>query len=577
MRLSTGQDHDYQRGRDTILTAAGAGITVFDTARVYGPGNTDAGHNEGLVAGALRDAGLGERARIVTKGGMTRARGSWVPDGRASAIRADCEASLAALGGLPIDLYLLHAPDPRTPWTTSVRALARLGDEGLVRRVGLSNINRTQLEQALDLAPVAAIQVSLSVFDDDAVRGGLLALCDDLDITVIAHSPLGGPRRHAGLARRVVLTDLAAGHGATAAEVALAWLLTLSPNVVVIPGARRPGAVISAVRAATLELASEEREALRDTFGWTAPSRPPASPAGAAGDVVILMGIPGAGKSRLAAEYVGRGYTRLNRDELGGTLAGVADALDEALAAGVRRVVLDNTYLTRAARSHVVEVAHRHGVLARCLWLDTPLAQAQVNLVERLIAVTGSLPPPDEVRRLARRRPGMMMPTSQMRTLRELEEPSSTEGFAAVERVPFGRGPRPRGWRAGAFVALGALAGPGWQEAVAAGDTTAPHLVFDWDPDGTDADLATAAERLATVVTGRVEVAACRHPGGPPSCWCRPPLPGLPLAFAHTHGIDLDRTTLVGVSSAHRSLAAALGSRFIVVTAAGSGPAAGLR
>ena len=84
------------------------------------------------------------------------------PDGRAKAIRADCEASLAALDGLPIDLYLLHAPDPRTPWRTSVRALARLADEGLVRRVGLANVNRTQLDEALELAPVAAVQVALS-------------------------------------------------------------------------------------------------------------------------------------------------------------------------------------------------------------------------------------------------------------------------------------------------------------------------------------------------------------------------------------------------------------------------------
>ena len=77
---------------------------------------------------------------MVTKGGMTRTGGGWIPDGRAKAIRADCDASLEALDGLPIDLYLVHAPDLRTPWTTSVRALARLADEGLVRRVGVANV-----------------------------------------------------------------------------------------------------------------------------------------------------------------------------------------------------------------------------------------------------------------------------------------------------------------------------------------------------------------------------------------------------------------------------------------------------
>ena len=93
---------------------------------------------------------------------MARPGGAWRPDGRAKAIAADCEASLAALDGRPIDLYLLHAPDPRTPWRRSVRALARLVDQRLVQRVGLANVNRTQLDEALELAPIAAVQVALS-------------------------------------------------------------------------------------------------------------------------------------------------------------------------------------------------------------------------------------------------------------------------------------------------------------------------------------------------------------------------------------------------------------------------------
>src|SRR4029077_13792278 len=92
----------------------------------------------------------GWEGRIVTKGGMSRVDGAWIPDGRAKTIRADCEASLEALGGLAIDLYLIHTPDPRTAWRTSVRALARLVEEGLVRRVGVANVNRTQLDEALE-------------------------------------------------------------------------------------------------------------------------------------------------------------------------------------------------------------------------------------------------------------------------------------------------------------------------------------------------------------------------------------------------------------------------------------------
>ena len=142
MRLSTDADRDEERALATIAAAAEAGITVFDTARAYGHGERRARPQRAAARPRSPRRGAEATARIVTKGGMTRPGGGWVPDGRAKTIRADCEASLAALDGLPIDLYLLHAPDPRTPWRTSVRALARLVDEGLVRRVGVANVNR---------------------------------------------------------------------------------------------------------------------------------------------------------------------------------------------------------------------------------------------------------------------------------------------------------------------------------------------------------------------------------------------------------------------------------------------------
>src|SRR6266571_7459783 len=145
MRMSTDDDRDEELALETIAAAAAAGVTVFDTAHAYGRGPAELGHNERLLARALRGCGAHGRARIVTKGGMARTGGGWVPDGRARAILADCDASLAALDGVEIDLYLLHAPDPRTPWRTSVRALARLVDTGLVPRVGLSNVNLLQL------------------------------------------------------------------------------------------------------------------------------------------------------------------------------------------------------------------------------------------------------------------------------------------------------------------------------------------------------------------------------------------------------------------------------------------------
>ena len=245
-------------------------------------------------------------------------------------------------------------------------------------------------------------------------------------------------------------------------------------------------------------------------------------------------------------------------------MRGITHALDERLAAGARRVVLDNTYLTRAARSHVIETASRHGIRARCLWLNTPLAQAQVNLVGRLIETCGSLPTPEQLRALARTTEGVMAPTSQMRAARELEPPSPDEGFANVEEMAFTRAVSARG-RPAVFVAAAALEGAGWEPAIAAADPSAPHLVFDWTEDGGSARLDTAVARLRTVVAGVVQGAGGPHGGGPPRCWCRPPLPGLALAFAAAHGLEPSRSIVVGAGPAHRTLANALGARHIPV------------
>ena len=560
MRLSTDPGRDHTRATATIAAAADAGIVVFDTAHAYG---ADAGHNERVLSVALRTVGAANRARIITKGGMTRPSGQWLPDGRAGTIRRHCEESLAALDGLPIDLYLVHAPDPRVTWRTTVRALGRLVDAGLVRHVGVCNVNRRLLDEAVDLAPVSAVQVAINIFDDAAVRGGVVERCADLGVTVLAHSPLGGPRRAHRLERDATLADIAARSGVAAAEVALAGLLDLAPGLVALPGAGRPETARSAARAADLLLSDDDRARLRGAYGAARPSRTIATsrrPPG--GEVVAIMGIPGAGKTDLAEEYVRRGFLRLNRDIRGGSLKDVASDLESSLSKGVLNVVVDNTYLTRAARSHVIDAAAEHGRRTRCVWLDTPVEQAQINLVARLLDRFGELPDPATLRDAARAEPGLMLPTSLLRTVRELEPPTTDEGWHAVDRIAFAR--RPSHTTASAvFVAAQIFSQPDWREAIARGDPRCRHLVFEWREGGTSADLDDVAALLMTVIDAPVEVAICPHPGGPPSCWCRPPLPGLPLAFAHRHQLNPARSVLVGLTSTHRRLAAAIGARYV--------------
>jgi hypothetical protein len=156
-----------------------------------------------------------------------------------------------------------------------------------------------------------------------------------------------------------------------------------------------------------------------------------------------------------------------------------------------------------------------------------------------------------------------------MRALRELEPPSADEGFATVDVLAFNRGPASADTRAGVFLAAAALDRAGWERAIAGGDRSAPHLVFDWRPGAAPEDLEDAAALLRTAIPGPVEAGLCPHGAGPPICWCRPPLPGLPLAFAHAHGVDPARSIIIGSSAAHRTLARALGARYVGLEEAG--------
>src|SRR5262249_14947043 len=138
MRLSTERDRDEARAIDVLHAALDAGIELFDTADVYCWDDRERGHNEHLIARALATwSGDRSRVRVATKGGLTRPGGRWEHNGRAKHLREACERSLTALGVTCLDLYQLHAPDPRIPLATSVRALERLKRDGLIAAIGL--------------------------------------------------------------------------------------------------------------------------------------------------------------------------------------------------------------------------------------------------------------------------------------------------------------------------------------------------------------------------------------------------------------------------------------------------------
>ncbi len=243
----------------TIHAVLDHGATLLDTADVYCLDDSELGHNERLLARALREwPGDRDRVVVATKGGMTRPGGRWERDGRPEHLRAACERSLRALGVDQIALYQLHAPDPAVPFEESVGALARLREAGWIRHVGLSNVSVEQVESALRIVPVTSVQNRLNPFFPEALTTGVVRCCERHGLGFLAYSPVGGGRLNRKLPDHPVVSAIARAHGASPHAVVIAWVLAQSPVVIPIPSARTPAHAIDALGAAELALSPAE-------------------------------------------------------------------------------------------------------------------------------------------------------------------------------------------------------------------------------------------------------------------------------------------------------------------------------
>jgi aryl-alcohol dehydrogenase-like predicted oxidoreductase len=563
-------DRDDVRSIAVIQAALDAGATLLDTADSYCWNDSETGHNERLIAEALR-TWPGDRSTIevATKGGLRRPGGQWVADGKAKSLRSACDASCRALDVDAIDLYQLHVVDPRTSLETSVRALAALQGEGKVRRVGLCNVTVGQIEAARNIVEIASVQVSISPLDDENLRNGVAEYCRDQGIRLIAYRPLAG-ERVSRLARDPALAEVAARHDVTPAEIALAWLADLSPVVTPIPGATRGETARSIGRALRVRLPDDDRKLLDDRFSGRLLRVPRAArrpPDVSDGEVVLVMGMPGAGKSTVALELEAAGYERLNRDARGGSLTDLVAALEGGLGEGRKRWVLDNTYPSRKSRNEVIETAWRHRVPARCVWVATTVADAQINAIARLIEIHGSLPMPEELRERGKDDPRYFGPDAQFRYERTAEPPVADEGFTVVEERLFVRRSMPNANAKGIVLDYDDLLED--RGDILRRYRTEGWLVFAhaWRPDVArgklaldvvQAEVARAREHLGI----EIDIACCPHDAGPPICWCRKPLPGLVLEFAMRRGVALDQSVVVGSSAADRTMAQRLGMSF---------------
>jgi hypothetical protein len=279
-------------------------------------------------------------------------------------------------------------------------------------------------------------------------------------------------------------------------------------------------------------------------------------PARRTSEVVLLMGSPASGKTTMARAHEG---VRLNRDERGGTLRALVGEMTAAIRGGAERIVLDNTYPTRAQRNEVIDAAWAAGAHVRCVHVDTGMEDAQANAIHRMLARYDRLLEPAEIK--AALEPNTFGPNALFRWAEEYEPPSADEGFETVETVPFVRVSDPAWTTAAALFDLQAVgtdlaaAIERWPDRLA--------LAQGWLP-GASREEADAAR---TALLGRIprlaDAAFCTHGAGPPVCWCRKPIAGLGLLLFRRHRVDPARSIFVGRTALDRTLARRLGTTFV--------------
>ncbi len=287
--------HDDAESIATLHHALDRGLTLLDTADMYGPHT-----NEVLLGKALK--GRRERAFVATKFGIVldpndpATRGV---NGRPAYVHAACDASLKRLGIDTIDLYYQHRVDPDVPIEETVGAMAELVAAGKVRYLGLSEASGATLERACKVQPIAALQSEFSLWTRDPQSNGMLDACRRLGVSLVAYSPLGrgfltgairSPddfdtddyRRHSprfmgdNFARNLRLVEqvktLATGKGCSPAQLALAWVLAQGDDVLAIPGTRKRSRLDENLGALDVRLSAAELEAIDAVFPLDAAS-----------------------------------------------------------------------------------------------------------------------------------------------------------------------------------------------------------------------------------------------------------------------------------------------------------------
>jgi aryl-alcohol dehydrogenase-like predicted oxidoreductase len=249
---------------DTVRAALDAGVTFFDTADAYGPGEEKGagaqGENETLIASLLDELGVRDRVFLATKGGHVRSDGGgWETDSSPEHLRAAVDDSLRRLGVERIDLWQHHRPDPTVPYDDVIGTLEEIARSGKVRMIGLSNADPDQIRSAHKVLGDALVSVQNQFSPAFRSSHPEIDVCDELGLAFLPWSPLGGLSDAKQLAdKHPAFAEVAEARGVSPQQVALAWELAQSPVVIPIPGAKRSASIRDSAAAADLDLSAEE-------------------------------------------------------------------------------------------------------------------------------------------------------------------------------------------------------------------------------------------------------------------------------------------------------------------------------
>jgi len=249
-----GDPPDVPTAVRVLQRAVRLGVTFIDTADSYGPEVS-----ENLIARALYP--YSPDLVIATKGGLVRpGPDAWDRNARPEHLRKACEASLVRLRRERIDLYQLHAPDPTVPLEDSIGELVRLKSEGKIRHIGVSNVSLEELRRCERLTPIVSVQNRYNL--EDRHSDDVLAYCESKAIVFLPWAPLGSGRHAKGSGPLQALQRVAARHGITVGQAAIAWLLERSTVMLPIPGTGSIEHLEQNIAAASVRLTPEDMHEL---------------------------------------------------------------------------------------------------------------------------------------------------------------------------------------------------------------------------------------------------------------------------------------------------------------------------